>query len=80
MQCKANKEASYTWERQGGLIPFSATGLNTNILTMVNLQPEDVGNYRCIATSNSGTSYSTYGKIAIKGKEIMFVLYVLSLL
>ena len=45
LTCKADQVSSYFWERQNDAIPSDSTGVNTNTLTFINLQPEDAGNY-----------------------------------
>ena len=55
------------WERHGDKIPSRAIGVNTDTLTIVNIQPEDDGQYRCAATNVSGTSYSKYSILKITG-------------
>ena len=67
LTCEADGASSYTWERQNYIIPFDSTGVNTNTLTLVNLQPEDAGNYRCVATNASGSSESNYANVNING-------------
>ena len=67
LTCEADRATSYNWERQSGSIPSGAIGVNTNTLTIINLQPEDAGNYRCVATNASGSSYSEYAAIIVKG-------------
>ena len=67
LTCEADGALSYKWERQNGIIPFDSTGVNTNTLTLINLQPEDAGNYRCVATNASGSSESNYAAITISG-------------
>ena len=50
----------YNWERQNDVISSDSTGVNINNFTLINLQPEDAGNYRCVATNASGSSVSNY--------------------
>ena len=67
LTCEANDTKSYKWERGNGTIPSDSTGVNTNTLTLINLQPEDAGNYRCVATNASGSSESNYANLTING-------------
>ncbi|XP_065904619.1 basement membrane-specific heparan sulfate proteoglycan core protein-like isoform X2 [Dysidea avara] len=66
LTCEADGATSYNWKRHSGSIPSGAIGVNTNTLTIINLQPEDAGNYRCVATNASGSSYSEYATIIVK--------------
>ena len=65
LTCKADRASSYFWERQNGIIPSNSIGVNTNTLKLINLQPEDAGNYRCVATNTGGNDESDYAVIAI---------------
>ena len=67
LTCEADGASSYRWERQNDVIPSDSTGVNTTTLTLINLQPEDAGNYRCVATNASGSSESNYANLTING-------------
>ena len=70
LTCEAEGALSYNWERQNGVIPSDSTGVNTNTLTLINLQPEDAGNYRCVASNASGSNESNYAAITIFGRYL----------
>ena len=63
LTCEADGASSYNWERGSDVI----LGVNTNVLTLINLRPEDGGNYRCVATNASGSSFSNYADLTING-------------
>ena len=67
LSCEADGASSYNWERQDGNTVSDSTGGNTNTLTLINLQPENAGNYRCVATNASGSSKSNYANLTIDG-------------
>ena len=67
LTCEADRASSYYWRRQDGSIPSSATGVNTNNLTIINLQLKDAGYYQCVATNGSGSTESEYAKLTLTG-------------
>ena len=69
LTCEADGASSYRWERQYDSIPSNAIGVNTNTLTLVNLRLEDAGQYRCVATNNSGTTESDYAVLILRGMQ-----------
>ena len=69
LTCEADGATSYNWERQSGSIPSGAIGVNTNTLTIINLQPEDAGNYRCVAANCNRSSTSQYTTVTVNGEE-----------
>ena len=77
LRCEANGTLSYIWDRQNGGIPSGSIGKNTNTLTLIDAQPEDSGNYRCVATNRYGSSMSDYATITINGMLLsIWLLYI----
>jgi len=65
--CEAKEALSYQRERHSGDIT-NAKGVNSDILIIENLQPIHGGQYRCIASNNSGITLSNYATLTILGK------------
>jgi len=73
LACEVDGATSYEWERQDGAIPSSAIGVNSDTLTLVDLQQCDTGNYRCVASNDDNLSTpSKYAKITIKGLLVLY--------
>ena len=68
LTCEADGASSYNWERQNDVIPSDSSGVNTSTLTLINLQPEYAGNYRCVATNASRSSKSNYATVTVSSK------------
>ena len=68
LTCEADGATLYNWERQSGSIPPGATGVNTNMLTLNNLQLADAGNYQCVAINEGGSTPSNYATLSITGE------------
>ena len=72
--CQADKASSYHWRRSDKDMPFTVTGVDTNVLTFNQLQPEDAGQYQCVASCEfSGSNSSKYATLSFKGNYITFL-------
>ena len=84
LTCKANGtlETSYYWEKQNGNIPVTSTGLRSNTFTLINVQLEDAGRYRCVAfdCSNCKRSFSHYVTVTVNGKLLFLCIFNLNLI
>ena len=67
LTCEADKVLFYYWRRQHGIIPASATGVNTSVLILNTVQLKDAGNYQCVAINGSGRTESEYAILTFKG-------------
>ena len=75
LTCVAKEPLFYYWERENGKIPSRAIGVYTNTLTLINVQPQDAGNYRCVAFAcliNCNRSFSDYAAVTVNSKLIMY--------
>ena len=70
LYCEAVGASSYHWEKQDSNIPSNSVGVNTSTLTIINVHPGNAGNYRCVASSQCGMSYSEYATITINGEAV----------
>lgn len=68
MQCGAyNKDFDYQWEKKDGEFHLRAQGVNSHQLSIINIQPDDSGEYRCAMSNSTGKILSDYFLITIKG-------------
>ena len=72
LTCMANEALYYYWEKQNSDIPFNSIGMYNNTLTLVNVQPQDTGSYRCVAFNCGVNSrrYSDYATVTV-GKLLL---------
>ena len=69
MKCLSNmNNFTYKWIRKNDILPSRAQGVNSSQLTIVNLKPEDSGDYQCIMSNNTGTISSSFYTVNIRGK------------
>ena len=69
MKCVPDtKGVKYTWEKRYSSLPSRAQGVNTSNMIIVNLKPEDSGEYRCIISNSTGKIFSKYESLSVEGK------------
>ena len=73
LSCETDSRFVITWEKENGSISHDrANGINSNILTLINLRPQDAGNYRCVVEDSFyGTCSSDYAAVTITGNYII---------
>jgi len=68
LSCETDRRLFIEWERKNDTIPNRTSGISTNVLTLVNLKPEDAGDYRCVVSDPAhGSCDSSYARITING-------------
>ena len=60
---------NYKWMKKNDVLPLRAQGVNTSQLTIVNLTPEDSGDYQCVMSNSTGTISSNFSTVNIRGKD-----------
>ena len=60
---------NYKWIKKNDVLPSRAQGVNSSQLTIINLKPEDSGDYQCVMSNSTGTISSNFSTIKITGKK-----------
>ena len=70
MKCSPdNSEFNYKWIKKNEVLPSRAQGASTSQLTIVDLKPEDSGDYQCVMSNNTGTISSNFSTVHVIGKK-----------
>ena len=70
MKCLTSmRNLNYKWIKRNDVLPSRAQGVNTPQLTIVNLKPEDSGDYQCVVSNSTGTMSSNFSTANITGKK-----------
>ena len=68
MKCLPNKNNfNYKWIKKDGVLPSRAQGVNTSQMTIVNLIPQDSGEYQCVMSNSTGTISSNFTTLHVQG-------------
>ena len=69
MKCLPDKNNfNYKWIKKNDVLPLRAQGVNTSQLNIVNLTPEDSGDYQCVMSNQTGTISSKFSTVNIRGE------------
>ena len=63
----------HRWEKRNKTTIPRSQGINSRMLTINDLRPEDSGEYRCIVSNSTGIIFSDYKPLTIEGLEYMYV-------
>ena len=63
-----NGNFNYKWIKKNEVLPSRAQGVNTSQLTIVNLRPQDSGDYQCVMSNSTGTISSSFSVVNVIGK------------
>ena len=70
MKCLPNNNNfNYKWIKKNEALPSRAKGASTSQLTIVNLKPDDAGDYQCAMSNSTGTISSNFSTVSIRGKN-----------
>ena len=65
-----DKDFEYKWEKKNENISLKAQGIKSHHLTIINLEPADSGEYRCVMSNFTGRLFSDYSLIIVKGTYV----------
>ena len=71
MKCLSNmNNFTYKWIKKNDALLSRAQGVISSqmIMTIINLKPEDSGDYQCVMSNNTGTISSNFYTVNIRGK------------
>ena len=69
LKCLPDKISfNYKWIKKNNVLPSRAQGANSSQLTIINLKPEDSGDYQCVMSNRTGTISSSFLTVHVKGK------------
>ena len=61
----------YEWDKRGKPLPMERIQkVNSSLMTINNLKPEDSGDYRCIVSNSTGEVESQYETVIVTGMYI----------
>ena len=77
MRCVPHEEGfHYLWEKMNNDLTPRAHGIYSSELTIINLRPEDSGQYQCIISNATGTIASSYSKLIVRSTYIYIYIYI----
>ena len=65
----------YKWEKKNEKSIPRSQGVNSRLLTISDLRPEDSGEYRCIVRNSTGIILSDYSMLTVKGLITYLTIY-----
>ena len=70
MKCSPDhSKFNYKWIKKKLGLPSRAQGASSSQLTIVNLRPEDSGDYQCVMSNSTGTISSNFSTVHVIGKR-----------
>ena len=64
-----NSKFNYKWIKKNIALPLRAQGASTSHLTIINLKPEDSGDYQCVMSNSTGAISSRFSTVHVIGKK-----------